>query len=338
MAFYNEEYSKACRLWIDNNGEFYRHFTDAVKQLRLSGMLHVYDFALTNLQGRPQSIKVGDYGELVWDKYEKIHSDFGVRSLISWPISSSWFEKKGKYIYTATSWLIHGDFYETLVLRCLKCYILEEYDNKEVSLGDLITRFLIDSTVIGAKTKSDWYKFLEDIEPLNNGSYAFSFRKIIDKWDKKLEDKPDSDSLLPSEVHDEHDEGKGVEESLGSLASMLKCDDDKKKAAVIMAIADEIKSNNTGERIAFIKLALEKNAMIDPKLSFSPFYEALTESINPFMEGEKPVSRVYSSKIYSASWCLLNRTDDNCRNEKEKTQLIELNRICEVLKAAENNA
>jgi hypothetical protein len=56
------------------------------------------------------------------------------------------------------------------------------------------------------------------------------------------------------------------------------------------------------------------------------------------MEGEKPVSRVYSSKIYSASWCLLNRTDDNCRNEKEKTQLIELNRICEVLKAAENNA
>jgi hypothetical protein len=33
MAFYNEEYSKACRLWIDNNGEFYRHFTDAVKQL-----------------------------------------------------------------------------------------------------------------------------------------------------------------------------------------------------------------------------------------------------------------------------------------------------------------
>ena len=114
--------------------------------------------------------------------------------------------------------------------------------------------------------------------------------------------------------------------------------DDKKKAAVIMAIADEIKSNNTGERIAFIKLALEKNAMIDPKLSFSPFYEALTESINPYMEGEKPVSRVYSSKIYSASWCLLNRTDDNCRNEKEKTQLIELNRICEVLKAAENNA
>jgi len=83
MAFYNEEYSKACRLWIDNNGEFYRHFTDAVKQLRLSGMLHVYDFALTNLQGRPQSIKVGDYGELVWDKYEKIHSDFGGRSLKS---------------------------------------------------------------------------------------------------------------------------------------------------------------------------------------------------------------------------------------------------------------
>lgn len=119
---------------------------------------------------------------------------------------------------------------------------------------------------------------------------------------------------------------------------MLKCNDDKKKAAVIMAIADEIKSNNTGERIAFIKLALEKKAMIDPKLSFLPFHEALTDSINPFMKGEKPVSRAYSSKIYSASLYLLNRTDDNCRNEKEKTQLIELNRICEVLKAAENNA
>lgn len=139
MAFYNEEYSKACRLWIDDNGEFYRHFTDAVKQLRLSGMLHVYDFELTNLQGRPQSIKVGDYGEIVWDNYEKIHSVFGVRSLISWPISSSWFEKKEEYVYAATSWLIHGDFYDTLVLRSLKSYKLEEYDNKEVSLGDLIT-------------------------------------------------------------------------------------------------------------------------------------------------------------------------------------------------------
>ena len=338
MAFYNKEYSKACRLWIDDNGEFYRHFTDAVKQLRLSGMLHVYDFALTNLQDRPQSIKVGDYGEIVWDNYEKIHSDFGVRSLISWPISSSWFEKKGEYVYAATSWLIHGDFYDTLVLRSLKSYKLEEYDNKEVSLGDLITRFLIDSTVMGAKTKSDWYKFLEDIEPLNNGSYAFSFRKIMDKWDKKVEDEPDSDALLPSETHDEHEEGKATAESLGSLANMLKCSDDKKKAAVIMAIADEIKSNNTGERIAFIKLALRKNAMIDPKLSFSPFYDALIDSIVPFMKGIKPVSRPFSSNIYSASRFLLNRTDDNCKNEKEKTQLIELNRICEVLKAAENNA
>ena len=136
----------------------------------------------------------------------------------------------------------------------------------------------------------------------------------------------------------EKDNTVGNKTDKAAFLNMLKCNDDKKKAAVIMAIADEIKSNNTGERIAFIKLALEKNAMIDPKLSFSPFYEALTESINPFMEGEKPVSRVYSSKIYSASWCLLNRTDDNCRNEKEKTQLIELNRICEVLKAAENNA
>ncbi len=335
MAFYNEEYSKACRLWIDNNGEFYRHFSDAVKQLRLSGMLHVYDFALTSLQDRPKSIKVGNYGELVWEKYETIHSDFGVRSLISWPISSSWFEKKSEYAYSATSWLIHGDFYETLVLRSLKSYQLGEYDNKEVSLSDLITRFLIDSTEMGAKTISDWYKFLKDIEPLNNGSFAFTFSKILERFVKKLEGNAKPDILLPSGTHDE---GRGMTESQSSLASMLKCNEDKKKAAVIMAIADEIKSNNTGERIAFIKLALEKNAMIDPKLSFSPFYEALTESINPFMEGEKPVSRVYSSKIYSASVCLLNRTDDNCRNEKEKTQLIELNRICDVLKVAGNNA
>ena len=334
MAFYNEEYSKACRLWIDNNGEFYRHFSDAVKQLRLSGMLHVYDFALTSLQDRPQSIKVGNYGELVWEKYETIHSDFGVRSLISWPISSSWFEKKSEYAYSATSWLIHGDFYETLVLRSLKSYQLGEYDNKEVSLSDLITRFLIDSTEMGAKTISDWYKFLEDIEPLNNGSFAFTFSKILERFVKKLEGNAKPDILLPSGTHDE---GRGMTESQSSLASMLKCNEDKKKAAVIKAIADEIKSNNTGERIAFIKLALEKNAMIDPKLSFSPFYEALTEGINPFMKGEKPVSRVYSSKIYSASVCLLNRTDDNCRNEKEKTQLIELNRICDVLKVAGNN-
>ena len=105
-----------------------------------------------------------------------------------------------------------------------------------------------------------------------------------------------------------------------------------------MAIADEIKSINSGKRIAFVMLALVKNKKIDRELSFLSFYEALTESIRPYIVGIKPVSRVSSSKKYYKYRFVLDLKDDNCSNEEEKEQLKELNRICNVLEAAENNA
>ena len=39
MAFYNEEYSKACRLWIDNNGENLNQTVKRAKELAIIGKL-----------------------------------------------------------------------------------------------------------------------------------------------------------------------------------------------------------------------------------------------------------------------------------------------------------
>ena len=39
MAFYNEEYSKACRLWIDNNGENLNQTVKRANELAIIGKL-----------------------------------------------------------------------------------------------------------------------------------------------------------------------------------------------------------------------------------------------------------------------------------------------------------
>lgn len=324
MAFYNEEYSKACRLWIDKNDEFYRHFTDAVKQLRLSGMLHVYDFALTNLQGRPQSIKVGDYGELVWDKYEKIHSDFGVRSLISWPISSSWFKKKGKYIYAATSWLIHGDFFETLVHQITECYKQKEYKNKETSLYDLMQRLVNDSIALGIKTRKNWETYESKLHYIENGI-------IVPSKTTTQRVSPNINSDTSSK---EGLEIPSLEEKYQPISDLLKCDDEI-KISVADAIAREIQKNNSGTIIAFIRIALEKKDWIGTLgVSFSAYYDAL----KVLVEGQKMVSRQRSSGFYSKYQYLRKRNLTDFKNVDDRDLLIEINRIWKVFDNIEQEA
>ncbi|MBQ9676832.1 MAG: hypothetical protein IJV44_01685 [Prevotella sp.] len=325
MAFYNEGYSKACRSWIENNKEFYRHFSDAVKQLRLSGMLHVYDFALTNLPNRPQSVKVGDYGEVVWVKYEKIHSDFGVRSLISWPTSlSSWAKSKEDYVYAATAWLIHGDFYETMVHQIIGCYKQEEYINKDASLYKLMQRLVNDSIVQGIKTRKDWETYESILQNIERGIIVPP--KITTQ---KGTDNPNSDA---SSTDDQ--KGLPVEDKYRPIFNLLKCNEEI-RTSVADAIAKEIEKNNSGTIIAFIKFALEKKNWIGTLgVSFSSYYSAL----KVLVEGRQMVSRQRSSSFYSKYQYLQNKTLDDFKNADDRHLLMEINRIWKVLDNIEQDA
>ena len=339
MAFYNKKYTDDCRAWISKNQNLYENTIDNIKSfLELGGLLHIYGVAVDNMPDKSLFLKYEDYKKYVKSYHKLIHSITGVRTLLSRSDSPfSIFSSEEDVVFFCLSWVIHGDFYETLIYQIIACYDYPKFKNRQRELVALKNRFIFESILLGIKSLDDWKKYDKDMKEIK-GWTVLSEDFVAPQTLGQEGEPPIVPATDDNKKEGEKDNTVGNKTDKAAFLNMLKCNDDKKKAAVIMAIADEIKSNNTGERIAFIKLALEKNAMIDPKLSFSSFYEALTESISPFMEGEKPVSRVYSSKIYSASWCLLNRTDDNCRNEKEKTQLIELNRICEVLKAAENNA
>ena len=325
MAFYNEEYSKACRLWIDNNGEFYRHFSDAVKQLRLSGMLHVYDFALTNLPNRPMSIKVGDYGEVVWTKYEKIHSNIGIRSLISWPMSlSSWAKSKEDYAYAATAWLIHGDFYETLVHQIIECYEQGEYKNKETSLYDLMQRLVSDSIVLGIKTRKDWETYETKLH--NIGNCVIVPPKMTTQRGTA---NPDCGTSAK-----DGQKGLPVEDKYLPIFNLLKCDEEI-KISVADAIAKEITKNNSGTIIAFVRIALEKKDWIGTiGVSFSAYHDAL----KILVKGNKLVSRQRSSGFYSQYQYLRNRNIEDFKNADDRDMLLEINRIWKVFDNIEQDA
>lgn len=339
MAFYYKEKSDDCRAWISKNQNLYENTIDNIKSfLELGGLLHIYGVAVDNMPDRSLFLKYEDYKKYVKPYHKLIHSVTGVRTLLSRANSSfSILSSEEDIVYFCLSWLIHGDFYETLIYQIITCYDYPNNKNRQRGLKALKNRFIKESIYLGIKTIDDWDEYDKDMKEIKG--WTVLSEDFVAPQTLGQEGEP---PIVPA-TDDNKKEGKedntvGNKTDKAVFLNMLKCDDDKKKTAVIMAIADEIKSNNTGERIAFVKLALEKNAMIDPKLSFSSFYKALINCIGPYMEGIKPVSRVFSSNNYSTSRFLLNRTDENCKNEKEKIQLIELNRICEALKEAENNA
>ena len=398
MAFYNKKYTDDCRAWISKNQNLYENTIDNIKSfLELGGLLHIYGVAVDNMPDRSLFLKYEDYKKYVKPYHKFIHSVTGVRTLLSRANPSfSILSSEEDIVYFCLSWLIQGDFYETLIYQIITCYDYPNNKNRQRGLKVLKNRFINESIHLGIKTIDDWDEYDKDMKeikertvlsedfvapqtlgqegdspivPSTDDNKKEGEPPIVPATDnnKKEEeppivpatddDKKEGESPIVPSTDDNKKEGESPivpatdDEKEGekdrtvdnktdkaAFLNMLKCNDDKKKTAVIMAIADEIKSKNSGQRIAFVKLALEKNTMIYPELSFLSFYEAFTDSIGPYMEVIKPVSRPFSSKIYYASQFLLDLKDDNCSNEEEKKQLKELNRICDVLKAADKNA
>ena len=398
MAFYNKKYTDDCRAWISKNQNLYENTIDNIKSfLELGGLLHIYGVAVDNMPDRSLFLKYEDYKKYVKPYHKFIHSVTGVRTLLSRANPSfSILSSEEEIVYFCLSWLIQGDFYETLIYQIITCYDYPNNKNRQRGLKVLKNRFINESIYLGIKTIDDWDEYDKDIKeikgwtvlsedfvapqtlgqegdspivPSTDDNKKEGEPPIVPATDnnKKEEeppivpstddDKKDGELLIvpatdenkkegdPPIVPATDDEKEGEKDRTvdnktdkAAFLNMLKCNDDKKKTAVIMAIADEIKSINSGKRIAFVMLALVKNKKIDRELSFLSFYEALTESIRPYIVGIKPVSRPFSSKIYYASQFLLDLKDDNCSNEEEKKQLKELNRICDVLEAADKNA
>ena len=428
MAFYNKKYTDDCRAWISKNQNLYENTIDNIKSfLELGGLLHIYGVAVDNMPDRSLFLKYEDYKKYVKPYHKFIHSVTGVRTLLSRANPSfSILSSEEDIVYFCLSWLIQGDFYETLIYQIITCYDYPNNKNRQRGLKVLKNRFINESIHLGIKTIDDWDEYDKDMKEIKErtvlsedfvapqtlgqeGEPLIAPATDDDKKageppivpatddDKKAgeppivpatdenkkegepliapatdDDKKEGEPLIVPATDDDKKEGEPLivpatddnkkegeplivpatdDEKEGekdrtvdnktdkaAFLNMLKCNDDKKKTAVIMAIADEIKSINSGKRIAFVMLALVKNKKIDRELSFLSFYEALSESIRPYIVGIKLVSRVSSSKKYNAFKFLLDRKYDDCRNEKDKEELKELNRICNVLEAAENNA
>ena len=383
MAFYNKKYTDDCRAWISKNQNLYENTIDNIKSfLELGGLLHIYGVAVDNMPDRSLFLKYEDYKKYVKPYHKFIHSVTGVRTLLSRANPSfSILSSEEDIVYFCLSWLIQGDFYETLIYQIITCYDYPNNKNRQRGLKVLKNRFINESIHLGIKTIDDWDEYDKDMKeikertvlsedfvaPQTLGQEGEPLIAPATDDDKKAgeppivpatdENKKEGEPLIVPATDDNKKEGEPLivpatdDEKEGekdrtvdnktdkaAFLNMLKCNDDKKKTAVIMAIADEIKSINSGKRIAFVMLALVKNKKIDRELSFLSFYEALSESIRPYIVGIKLVSRVSSSKKYNAFKFLLDRKYDDCRNEKDKEELKELNRICNVLEAAENNA
>ena len=428
MAFYNKKYTDDCRAWISKNQNLYENTIDNIKSfLELGGLLHIYGVAVDNMPDRSLFLKYEDYKKYVKPYHKFIHSVTGVRTLLSRANPSfSILSSEEDIVYFCLSWLIQGDFYETLIYQIITCYDYPNNKNRQRGLKVLKNRFINESIHLGIKTIDDWDEYDKDMKEIKErtvlsedfvapqtlgqeGEPLIAPSTDDDKKageppivpatddDKKAgeplivpatddnkkageppkvpvtdDDKKEGEPLIAPATDDDKkageppiapatdddkkageppivpatdDEKEGEKDRTvdnktdkAAFLNMLKCNDDKKKTAVIMAIADEIKSINSGKRIAFVMLALVKNKKIDRELSFLSFYEALSESIRPYIVGIKLVSRVSGSNNYYAYKFLLDRKYDDCRNEKDKEELKELNRICNVLEAAENNA
>ena len=353
MAFYNKKYTDDCRAWISKNQNLYENTIDNIKSfLELGGLLHIYGVAVDNMPDRSLFLKYEDYKKYVKPYHKFIHSVTGVRTLLSRANPSfSILSSEEDIVYFCLSWLIQGDFYETLIYQIITCYDYPNNKNRQRGLKVLKNRFINESIHLGIKTIDDWDEYDKDMKEIKERtvlSEDFVAPQTLGQEgeplivpatdDNKKEGEPPIVPSTDDEKEGEKDRTVDNKTDKAAFLNMLKCNDDKKKTAVIMAIADEIKSINSGKRIAFVMLALVKNKKIDRELSFLSFYEALTESIRPYIVGIKPVSRVSSSKKYYKYRFVLDLKDDNCSNEEEKEQLKELNRICNVLEAAENNA
>ena len=346
MAFYNEEYSNICKEWISNNQVFYNNKIDVAKKtIKVGGLLHMYQLALENMPANPLLSQAGEYGNVVKKYHKSIHSAFGVKALMSQDNYLSLIPMSNKdVVLFSTSWLIHGDFYENLVYQIIDSYNDSGFKKKELSLYDLKKRIISESIFLGIRSLEDWKKYDKNMKEIKGWTILpddFEVPQPIKQEDaKEMSTTPIIPPIKTKEVDNKKTKCKSQQKQKkeqANLYQLLKVEDDILKSNIIKAIAKEINSNNKGERIAFIKLALTKNQMIDPELSFLSFYNALEKSIHGLLGDTKLISREWCSNIYNSSKYLLSRDETNCKDEEDKNKLKELDRICNILNSAGKN-
>ena len=337
MAFYNEEYSNTRKEWISNNQVFYNSKIENAKTLEIGGLLHMYQLALENMPVNPLSPKAGEYGKVVKKYHKLIHSTFGVKTLIAGANSlSAFFMSNEEVILFSTSWLIHGDFYENLVYQIIDSYNKPGFKKKEVQLKELKNRIIYESILLGVRTLEDWQKYHKDMDEIKGWTI------IPDDFVAPTPFDPEKESCQeePPQKEQKTEKNKEREKDIDPNAffSMLKCDDSIKEN-VIKTLASEIVSNNSSDRIANIRFALERKKWIDSEISFLPFYIAFDLAIKPFTEeGFHLISRNKGSKVYHNNPTLLLHEQKGQLNKEEEQRLFEVERICKLLDDLKSNA
>ena len=168
MAFYNKKYTDDCRAWISKNQNLYENTIDNIKSfLELGGLLHIYGVAVDNMPDRSLFLKYEDYKKYVKPYHKFIHSVTGVRTLLSRANPSfSILSSEEDIVYFCLSWLIQGDFYETLIYQIITCYDYPNNKNRQRGLKVLKNRFINESIHLGIKTIDDWDEYDKDMKEI----------------------------------------------------------------------------------------------------------------------------------------------------------------------------
>lgn len=339
MAFYYKEKSDECSAWINNNQDLFDNTIDKIKQiLELGGLLHIYGVAVDNMPDKSLFVKFEDYKKYVKSYHKFIHSITGVRTILSRSDSPfSIFSSQEDVISFCSSWVVLGDFYETLVYQIIACYGYEKYKFRQRELKALKSRFIFESIYLGIKTLDDWKKFHADMKEIKGWTV------LSDDFEPPTSTKTEDESaVLPTidNIDKEKKKSNPCDNSTDkeSFSNMLKCDADIKDE-VIKALANEIISNNSSDRIANIRLALERKKWIDSEVSFLQFYKAFDIAIKPLTEeGFHLISRGRGNNAYSPNRYLFVREEKKRLSDDEEARLYEIERICTILDNIETNA
>ena len=258
MAFFDEEYSNVCRDWISNNRDFYNSKIDKAKTLEIGGLLHMYQLALENIPVNPLSPIAGEYGDVVKKYHKLIHSTFGVKALISGANSlSSFFMSDEDVVLFSASWLIHGDFYESLIYQIIDSYNNSGFRKKELSLFELKNRILYESILLGIRTLEDWQRYDREMKEIKGWTILpddFVVPTPFGQNEKNYQKELLTDKSADKPEKDKDGENKA---DVNTFFSLLKCDDGI-KAEVVKVLTNEIVRTNSSDRIANIRLALKR--------------------------------------------------------------------------------
>lgn len=336
MAFYNEEYSNICKEWISNNQVFYNNKIDVAKRtIKVGGLLHMYQLAIENMPANPLLSKAGEYGNVVKKYHKSIHSTFGVKALMSQDNYLSLITMSNKdVVLFSTSWLIHGDFYENLVYQIIDSYNDSDFKKKELSLYDLKKRIISESIFLGIKSLEDWQKYDRDMKEIKGWTILpddFEVPQPFGQTDKQEK------HLISTNVNNPQKKEEGTNKTdTNTFFTMLLCKDSI-KPKVIEALAVEITSINSQDRIANILLSLVRKEWVDSETRFLPFYNAFAMAIRPHTKKEfHLISRNKGSKVYYNNSALFLHESKGELNEEEEQRLNEIKRICNKLEKIES--